>query len=97
MGAHFCGCSGCSNNTSKTETNNLSNSIYVNNNSNIFINLEYNKNSKNGTNLIYNKKHYDTLPLIEKITIKNKVNKIETAYKSHLLRKIVRYLKYFYL
>ncbi len=95
MGTNFCGCLNSTNN-SKTETNILSNKIYVNNNNNMFIKLEYYNNSNKKRILKYNKTTFNTLPKIEKITIKNQVNKIKAAYKSFLLRKNVSYFfRYF--
>ena len=49
-----------------------------------------NNNSKNANNLKYNKETYDSLSLIEKITIKNQINKIIRTYKLHAFKKSVR-------
>ena len=47
-------------------------------------------NSKNENNLKYNKETYDSLSLIEKITIKNQINKIIRTYKLYAFKKSVR-------
>lgn len=49
-----------------------------------------NNNSKNENNLKYNKETYDSLSLIEKITIKNQINKIIRTYKLYAFKKSVR-------
>lgn len=49
-----------------------------------------NNNSKNANNLKYNKETYDSLSLIEKITIKNQINKIIRTYKLYAFKKSVR-------
>ena len=49
-----------------------------------------NNNSKNANNLKYNKETYDSLSLIEKITIKSQINKIIRTYKLYAFKKSVR-------
>lgn len=49
-----------------------------------------NNNSKKKNNLKYNKETYDSLSLIEKITIKNQINKIIRTYKLYAFKKSVR-------
>ena len=49
-----------------------------------------NNNSKKKNNLKYNKETYDSLSLIEKITIKNQINKIIRTYKLYTFKKSVR-------
>ena len=48
------------------------------------------RNKNNKKRLIYNKETYNSLPLIEKIFIKNKVDRIIKAYKLFILKKSVR-------
>ena len=48
-----------------------------------------NNNSKKKNNLKYNKDTYNSLPLLEKIIIKNKANKLIKAYKLYTLKKSV--------
>ena len=99
MGANFCGCSNSINNITKEETN--ISSSYVNHKNFNILKLEQSrkiietnkpnfKHKNNNTNrIIYNEDKYNSLPLIEKISINKKVNKIIKAYKAFSLKKTV--------
>ena len=90
MGSSLCGCSNSSLHFSSTETN----SVYIN----YLILLQFTSNRKNkenipslnlGNNKRYDKETYNSLSLIDKITIKNNINKIISAYKVYIKKKNV--------
>lgn len=53
------------------------------------LNLRNKNKSENKQNYKYNKDTYKSLPLLEKIIIKNKINKIILAYRIYAKRKNV--------
>ena len=53
------------------------------------LNLRNKNKSENKQNYKYNKETYKSLPLLEKIIIKNKINKIILAYRIYTKRKNV--------
>ena len=90
MGSSLCGCSNSSLHFSSTETN----SVYIN----YLILLQFTSNRKNkenipslnlGNNKRYDKETYNSLSQIDKITIKNNINKIISAYKVYIKKKNV--------
>ena len=94
MGSSLCGCSNSSLHFSSTETN----SVYIN----YLILLQFTSNRKNkenipslnlGNNKRYDKETYNSLSLIDKITIKNNINKIISAYKLYIKKKNVSKFK----
>ena len=90
MGSSLCGCSNSSLLFSSTETN----SVYID----YLILLQFTSNRKNkenipslnlGNNKRYDKETYNSLSLVDKITIKNNINKIISAYKVYIKKKNV--------
>lgn len=92
MGSSLCGCSNSSLNFTSTETN------CVKINYLILLQLTSNRKIKENipslnlqNNIKYNQESYNSLLLVDKITIKNNINKIISAYKVYKKKNVSKY------